>query len=156
MSQAAKAAPDVIKAEVAELLSLKGKYKEVAGSDYVAPVSSAPAAVPAAKKTKEPTSAPETKKESAEPSKKAQIKEDKKTASAESVVNTSAPAVVEEPLDLTSLVLYTGTTSSADDILRCFLVAEANNKDLKSKQQAPAGKYAGTCKSLFVWEHYLK
>lgn len=123
--KAAKASPDAIKAEVGELLTLKTKYKEVTGSEYVAPGA---AAAPAPKK-KEAVAAP-APKESAAPSKKSQ----KKETTAEAVAATTKAV---EQLDLNDLVLYSGSAGSSSDVLKCTLVAELFKKDLKVKEAAP-------------------
>lgn len=112
--QSSKASPDAIKAEVNELLALKAKFKETTGLDFV--VAPAP---PTTKKAKETETC----------TKKSQQKE--------------APVVVPEKVDsvnLNELVLYTNNDKlNKQNSLKCFLVAEANNKVVTLKTNVPEG-----------------
>jgi len=109
--------------EVNELLNLKNKYKEVVGSDYVPPGGVAPPPII-------------KKKEAAAPAPAAGKKNAKKE---EEVQKAVAPQVQkEEPLDLSGLTLFTGSSCGADDVLRCVCVAELCKKTLKIVQQAPS------------------
>lgn len=109
------------------MLNLKNKFKEVVGSDYVAP-GGAPAAVPAPKK-KEAAPAPEATKKT--------TKKEEPAPQKTSAVPQVAQQSKEEVLDLSGRILYTGSNCDADDILRCVLVGELCKKPLKVVQQAP-------------------
>jgi hypothetical protein len=125
--KAAKASPDSIKAEVNELLLLKTKYKELTGSEYVAP-GATPA--PAPKKKDAVTSPPAA----VLPAKKTK----KEESSKDTVADVAAATQGVQQLDLNDLVLYSGPSSISNDVLKCTLVSELFKKDLKVKEVAPA------------------
>jgi hypothetical protein len=114
--QANKASAEDIKVAVQELLSLKQKFKDVTGKEYALP---APAPQPPAKK-KEPAVPP-------------QPKEKKASTKAEPAPPT---APVDEKIDLSNLVLYTGS-ANPEQTLSCLLAAEVAKKPLAVAQQAP-------------------
>ena len=123
-AKASKAAPEVIKELVNELLALKKTFKDVTGKDYVPPAGVAP---PAPAK-KEAVKAPQ-------PKEKATNKTAAPASAKPSQKGTDGPK--EEVIDLSNLCLFCGN-SSEEDVLRCLVVAELAKKAINVSTTAPA------------------